>query len=153
MNDIDTAVKTATANIFDMFETNSDLEKNGVRLVYGTNSKGEDMFITVARAGGANVQFQQVYEAITKPYRRQIDTGAKLPKELNDKLNRELYARAVVKAIGGFEERDGSPVAFGTWQDTAKFFERLPNLFADVMVQASSMSLFRDEVREGAAGN
>lgn len=143
----------AATNIFDMFETNADLERNGVRLVYGTNSRGEDMQITIARAGGANVQFQQVYEHITKPYRRQLDTGAKLPKELNDRLNRELYSRAVVKSCSGFEERDLTPIPTSTPQEIAEFFKRLPNLFADVMVQASSMALFREEVREGAAGN
>jgi hypothetical protein len=143
----------ATANIFDMFETDTTLEKDGVVLEYGTNSKGQPMFIKVARAGGANVQFQKVYEHITKPYRRQIDTGNKLPKELNDRLNRELYARAVVKAMGGFEERDGTPIPTSTVEEIMDLFQRLPNLFADVMVQASGMSLFRDEVREGAAGN
>ena len=140
-------------NIFDMFETNAQLEKDGVTLEYGLNSKKEPMFIKVARAGGANVMFAQVHEFITKPYRRQIDSGMKLPKELNDRLNRQLYARAVVRSMGGFEERDGTPIPTSTPQEIEAFFERLPNLFSDVMVQASSMSLFRDEVREGAAGN
>lgn len=150
MNDNNDALGT---NIFDMFETDVDLEKNGVKLVYGINSRKEEMQITVARAGGANIRFQTVYEHVTKPYRRQLDTGAKLPKELNDKLNRELYARAVVRSCSGFEERDGTPIATSTWQEIAAFFERLPNLFADVMVQASSMALYRDELREGSAGN
>lgn len=144
---------SANANIFDMFETDQKLEVDGVTLEYGTNSRGQPMRIKVARAGGANVQFLKVYEQITKPYRRQLQTGAKLPKKLNDQLNRELYARSVVKEMSGFEERDGTPIPTESVEDIMAFFERLPNLFADVMEQASTMSLFRDEVREGDAGN
>ena len=143
----------ATANIFDMFETDSNLEQEGVRLVYGTNSKGEEMQITIARAGGANQMFQSVYEHLTKPYRRQLDSGAKLPKALNDKLNRELYARAVVKSMSGFEERDGKPIDTSKVEGIINLFERLPNLFADVLVSAQNMALFRQETREAAAGN
>ena len=101
----------------------------------------------------AQTVFLKVYEQITKPYRRQLQTGAKLPKKLNDQLNRELYARSVVKEMSGFEERDGTPIPTESVEDIMAFFERLPNLFADVMEQASTMSLFRDEVREGDAGN
>lgn len=144
---------SANANIFDMFETDAKLETEGVTLEYGINSKGEPMHIRIARAGGANTAFLKVYEQITKPYRRQLATGAKLPKALNDRLNRELYARSVVKHMSGFEERDGTPIPTSTVEEIMEFFERLPNLFTDVMEQASSMSLFRDEVREGSAGN
>lgn len=147
------ATVTPTANIFDMFETDQQLEQDGVRLVYGTNSNGDDMQITIARAGGANQQFQTVYEHLTKPYRRQLDSGAKLPKALNDKLNRELYARAVVKSMSGFEERDGTPIDTSNVQGIIALFERLPNLFADVLVSAQNMALFRQEVREAAAKN
>jgi hypothetical protein len=143
----------AVANIFDMFETDAQLEKDGVTLEYGLNSQGQPMWIRVARAGGANIQFLKVYDHITKPYRRQIDSGLKLPKELNDRLNRELYARAVVKGCAGFEERDGTPVPTSTPEEIVKFFERLPNLLADVMVQANNMTLYRNETREEASKN
>lgn len=140
-------------NIFDMFETDAKLEKEGVTLEYGVNSLGQPMFIRVARAGGANTKFLKTYEHVTKPYRRQLDSGLKLPKDLNDRLNRELYARAVVTGIGGFEERDGTPVPLGSVEEVMAFFERLPNLLADVMVQAQNMSLYRNELREAEAGN
>lgn len=141
------------SNIFDMFETDVQLEKDGVILDYGKNKKGGDMRIRIARAGGANVQFLKVYENITKPYRRQIDSGLKLPKDLNDKLNRQLYALAVVKECSGFEERDGTAIATTTPEEIMAFFERLPNLLADVMLQAQNMTLFRNELREEEAGN
>lgn len=146
-------VAESGVNIFDMFETDTQLEQDGVKLVYGTNSKGKEMEITIARAGGANVTFMKVYEHLTKPYRRQLDSGMKLPKELNDKLNRELYARAVVRSMSGFEERGGTPLDTSTVEGKIDLFTRLPNLFADVLVQAQNMSLFRQEVKDNAAGN
>lgn len=157
-NEIDAAEQvedtfTEGSNIFDMFETDPQLEKDGVVLDYGLNAKKQPMYIKVARAGGANAQFLKVYEHITKPYRRQLDSGLKLPKELNDRLNRELYARAVVKEMGGFLERDGTPVPTTTPQEIMKFFERLPNLLADVMVSAGNMAMYRNELREASAKN
>lgn len=141
------------SNIFDMFETDPNLETDGVTLEYGANSKGQPMQIKIARAGGQNVQFLKVYDQLTKPYRRQIDSGMKLPKELNDRLQRELYARAVVKSVHGFEERDGKPVSTKTVEEIMEFFERLPNLFADVMVSAQNIELYKTEVKEAAAKN
>lgn len=141
------------SNIFDMFETDIELEKNGVKLVYGINSKDEEMQITVARAGGGNIKFQKVYERVTKPYRRQLDTGIKLPKEVNDKLNRELYAEAVVRSASGFEERDGTPIDTSTKEGVMNLFLRLPNLFSDVINQSHSMELYRSELRETEAKN
>lgn len=141
------------SNIFDMFETDPQLEKDGVTLDYGTNSKGEPMVIRVARAGGANVLWLQAYEHVTKPYRRQIDADLKLPRELNEKLDRELYARAVVRHCSGFEERDGTPIPTSTPAEIIEFFTRLPNLFSDVKVFASKMTNYRDEQREVDAGN
>lgn len=140
------------SNIFDMFETDYKLEREGVRIVYGQNSKGEDMQVTIARAGGANVAFQKAYERITKPYRHQLNIG-KLPKELNDRLNRELYAESVVRSMSGFEERDGTPIDTSTKEGVAELFKRLPNLFNDVVNQAQSMETFKAAQKEVEAGN
>lgn len=140
------------SNIFDMFETDAELERGGVTLEYGTNSKGQPMQIVIARAGGSNTAFLKRLEALTKPYRRMLDAGHTLPKELNDKLQRELYADTVVKDMRGFEERDGTPIPF-TKEAVISLFERLPNLFIDVMGQAQSMSAFRSQQREDEAKN
>lgn len=140
------------SNIFDMFETDANLEKDGVRIEYGINSRGEAMQVTIARAGGANVAFQKAYERITKPYRHQLQLG-KLPKELNDRLNRELYAEAVVRSMSGFEERDGTPIDTSTKEGVVRMFERLPNLFSDIINQSQAMETFRAAQMEAEAGN
>ncbi len=140
------------SNIFDMFETDVDLERGGVTLEYGTNSKGEPMQIVIARAGGSNTQFLKRLEHLTKPYRRLLDAGHTLPKELNDRLQRELYADTIVKDLRGFEERDGTPIPF-TKEAVMSLFERLPNLFIDVIGQSQSMSAYRSQQREDEAKN
>lgn len=140
------------SNIFDMFETDPELERDGVTLEYGINSKGEPIQIVIARAGGSNIAFLKRLEQLTKPYRRLLDAGHSLPKELNDKLQRELYADTVIKDMRGFEERDGTPIPF-TKEAVINLFERLPNLFIDVMSQAQALSTFRSEQREAEAKN
>lgn len=140
------------SNIFDMFETESNLERDGVTIEYGTNSKGDPMQITIARAGGSNVQFLKRLEALMKPYRRLLDTGQSLPKELNDKLQRELYADTIVKGMSGFEERDGTPIPY-TKEAVMSLFARLPNLFIDIIGQAQQMATYRSAEREEEAKN
>ena len=141
-----------STNIFDIFETDNDLETSGVRIVYGTNSKGQPIQVTIARAGGSNVAFNKAYERITKPYRHQMNVG-KLPKELNDRLNRELYAEAVVRSMSGFEERDGTSIDTSTKEGVMAMFERLPNLFSDIINQSQSMETFKSTQMEADAGN
>lgn len=144
---------STTVNMFELFETDTELENAGVDIVYGQNSRGEDIVVRVARAGGANPRFAKVHAEVTKPYRRQLDAGKPLPKELQDALNRKLYAQAVVLKMAGFEERDGTPIATSTPEQIEHIFERLPNLLTDIMVQASSLDLFRTAVAETASGN
>ena len=141
-----------STNIFDLFETDNNLETEGVRIVYGTNSKGQPIQVTIARAGGSNVSFNKVFERITKPYRHQMQIG-KLPKELNDRLNRELYAETVVRSMSGFEERDGTPIDTSTKEGVMSVFERLPNLFSDIIAQAHSMETFKAAQQEADSGN
>lgn len=81
--------KVAPFNPFAQYEVNEDLETAGVWLV--------DPFhrMRVARAGGRNTKFNSIYEALTKPYKRAIQTKT-LPKDIDLRLSQELYAKAVI---------------------------------------------------------
>lgn len=95
-------------NPFQAYETNQDAEVDGVWLV-------EPFFrMRVARAGGRNRKFQTRYDALTKPYKRAIQTKT-LPAEIDEDLSKQLYAEAVVtnwsipeEVIDGKPKRDAN---------------------------------------------
>lgn len=77
-------------NPYASYKMNRDKEKAGVIIV-----ENEHFRIWGARAGGKNVVYETRREALTKPHRRAIQTGT-LPKDLQDHLNAQLAAEALV---------------------------------------------------------
>lgn len=63
----------------------------------GTYIDGGSFRIKVGRAGGKNVVYDTLREALTKPHRRAIQTDT-MPKDMLSRLNAELAARGLVKA-------------------------------------------------------
>lgn len=138
-------------SLYAKFETDRSLEKQGITLDYGANSKGKQIEIKIARAGGSNDAYLKRMEAKAKPHRRQIqhDTIERITLE---NIVKEVYAETVVLGWSGVEDRDGNEMPF-TKDNCIKLFNDLPDLYADVQEQAQSSALFRMSVRELDAKN
>jgi hypothetical protein len=148
-------------SLYKQFKSDESLEKQGILIQYGDNSKGLPTCIRIARAGGSNVQFQKRMEAEVKPYRRQIQTET-IDTKLVEKLVKKVYAETVVlgwehvefpvldaegNATGAVEELPYTPA------NCVRLFSDLPDLFLDLQEQAQRAALFRAEIREADAGN
>lgn len=138
-------------SLYSQFTTDPQLEREGVLLEYGTSSTGQPVTIRIARAGGANVQFQKRLEALTKPFRRQIQTET-IDQKVSEKLVRQVYAETVVLGWENVEDRDGNPIPYSR-DACMKLFDDLPDLFLDIQEQAQRVALFRTTIREADAGN
>lgn len=138
-------------SLYKMFKTEEAIEKTGIRVTYGSNSKGAEIAIHVGRAGGKNEAFQRVADHVLKPYRRQISGETIDPKQLRS-LMMIVYARAVVKGWEGVEDENGVAIPF-TEENCVKLFEDLPDLFADVQANADQLSNFRKEDLKAEAKN
>jgi hypothetical protein len=165
--------KQAAFNPFAQYEVNEDLETAGVWLV--------DPFhrMRVARAGGRNTKFNTVYEALTKPYKRAIQTKT-LPKEIDLELSRELYAKAVITgwSVAEIDNSGKKPMPKRgedgeiIWHDGKMFdpvtfeiidvsvekivetFRVKPELYSYVVERANDVTTFRDEdADEADVGN
>ncbi len=66
-----------STNLYEMFGTDPDLERNGIAVEYG-----EATFI-IARAGGANRKFLKAMRRLSRPYRASINSET-LPTETSD---------------------------------------------------------------------
>lgn len=138
-------------SLYKKFETDRSLEKTGITLDYGPNSKGNTVEIRIARAGGANDQYLKRLEAKAKPHRRAIQHETVEREQLNQ-IVREVYAETVVLGWTNVEDRDGNEMAF-TRENVLKLFTDLPDLYTDIQEQAQSAALFRISVREADAKN
>lgn len=137
--------------LFRTFKTDPELERQGVFIDYGPNSKGRNMRIRLARAGGANEEYAKLLEQVTRPYRKAIQAGS-LPKDVVEDLYLDVFARAVVKGLENFEDKDGADLPFTV--DSVKYLAKeLPDLYADWQEQANRLAVFREEVLEADVGN
>lgn len=139
------------SSLYAQFKTDKSVEKEGVILEYGFNSKKKPIEIRIARAGGANVQYSKLLEAKIKPYRRQIQNDT-LDNEVADKLTKEVYAQAVVLGWSGVEDENNIDMEFSV-ANCVKLFTDLPDLWRDIQEQATKAALFRAEVLESDSKN
>lgn len=138
-------------SLYSQFTTSPDLEKSGILLEYGLNSKDKPIAIRIARAGGANAQFAKRMESKVKPFRRQIQTETIDKKQL-ERLVLEVFCETVVMGWENVEDEAGNDLAF-SYENAIKLFTDLPDLFGDVQEQAQKAALFRTEIREATAKN
>jgi hypothetical protein len=138
-------------SLYKQFKTDKNVEKEGIVLNYGKNSKGEDIEIRIARAGGANVQYAKLLEVKTKPYRRQIQNET-LDNDVAEKITKEVYAKAVVMGWTGVEDENGKPLEFSS-ENCIKLFDDLPDLWMDIQQQSTKAALFRADILEQDAKN
>lgn len=127
--------------LYDQFKTDLSLEKEGIVINYGQNSKGENIDIKIARAGGHNTKFAKTAEQVLKPYRRQI-ANETADRDAMELAMRTIYARSVVIGWAGVEDENGKPLEF-TEANCIKLFTDLPDLFSDLREQAEKQALFR----------
>jgi len=132
-------------NVYDMFETDKDVEAGGLDLDYG------EFKITIRRSGGANQQYNKTVEQLAKPHRRAIQTET-IDANVINKLLSDAHAKSVVIGWDGVKDRDGNEIPFNV-ENCIKLFDDLPDLFEDVKEQAAKTGLFRKTVLEESVGN
>ena len=138
-------------SLYKQFKTDGSLEKEGILLEYGTNSKDEPICIRIARAGGANAQYAKRMEARVKPYRRQIQNET-LDNEVAEKITKEVYAKAVVLGWTGVEDENVKEMEF-SFENCMKLFDDLPDLWTDIQQQSTKSALFHADILEQDAKN
>lgn len=120
-----------------MFRTDEAKERDGVPCRFGA------LTIWVARMGGANKEFERVWEEETRPYKALIDNKVNLPEKVAQSLTFRTFARGNVRKWD-LEEDDGTPVPCDPDNIVAEF-ERNPDLFRFLFEFARSIENYRRE--------
>lgn len=146
-------------SLHSLFSMDATREETGVAVRY-TNFR-----LTLARAGGANRQFNRELDAELRQHRVAMRRGA-VPQEILDDIDLRLYASAVVKNwetlvpqedgsekwVVGIEAENGDILPFSKEQVYA-MFKKYPEFYEDVKLQANRIQLYRAAVQEDLEGN
>lgn len=140
--------------MYDTFETDPNMEQEGVFLDYG------DFRVRIAHAGQGNSKYVKYAEKKLKPVRKAMEAGA-LGNERSMAIMIDIYCESIILDWqvrngetwkSGIEARDGSVMPF-TRENVEITLRALPNLFLDIQQQAQSIANFRRADLEGEAGN
>lgn len=134
--------------MYDTFQTDENLEANGVWLDYG------DFRVLIASAGQGNKAYVRYAEKKLKPVRRALESGA-LSNARSQALMADIYAKTIVlswevmegegdkaKMKTGIEGPDGKVLPFNE-ANVEQALLALPRLFMDLQEQAASLANFR----------
>ena len=156
-----------SAKLYQLFEMDSDLEREGISVNYGS------VKFQIARAGGRNKAFKDTFAAKAKKHRTQIDNET-MSDEVADRIMAESYAEAVV--LGWWtrkedehgdaildkkgeeqwddvvENKAGKKVKYSV-EECVRFFLDLPDLFASLQSFAQKAGNYRKELEAEDEGN
>jgi len=129
-------------SMFKRFDTDPDLEKDGVWIEYE-----EGQQIKLARIGGANMRYINMAREAMKPYKRKIDTDS-MPDALVRKIMGPVYAETILLDWRGVKDLDDKDLPYSK-ENVVLIFERFPEFFADVSAEAVKLEWFyREEEKE-----
>jgi len=130
--------------MYDVFETDEDLENSGIWIDYG------DFRVKIASAGQGNKKYVKYAEKALKPVRRAMQAGA-LSNERSQAIMSDIYAKTIILGwetmsekvlMPGIENREGEIIECN-YENVKATFSDLPNMFIDIQEQANSIANFR----------
>jgi hypothetical protein len=121
-------------SLYELFETDEKIEKDGVKLKFGPAS------FHVRRAGGANRAFNAAFEEKTRMTQSRLQMAA-LSEEESEKILMDVYAETVVIGWDGVTDRKGSPLEF-TKENFMQVMKDLPVVWRALRTEAANHENF-----------
>lgn len=139
-------------NLFKRYKTSNTLEvEKGVDLVFGQNARGENIVITIRRAGGSNKRFLLRRAASLEKVRAKRRAG-NLDEAEAMAILIEDYVDEIVIGWSGVDDPEDKPLAF-TRENCIWLFTELPELFDRIVGDSNDMQLFLAANLERDLGN
>lgn len=137
--------------LYDDFETDLTVEKQGVWIEYSPNKDGSVPGFKVARLCKTNQKYQKLLEARSRPHRRAAEVGT-LSEEVAEGVYMGVFIDSIIVETRNLQDREGKPVK-GTKENLTTLFRALPELYEDLAERSKKISLFRTEAVEDEAKN
>lgn len=143
MSQTDEELDTTNRSIYDVFETDENLENNGIDFDCGFGT------FTLAYVG--NDDFARDYADAMKPYAEAAQRGL-LEAKTQRKILVGVYARTVVKGWKNVYGRNQEEIVFSV-EECEKLMIALPRLFSMIREWAGNFANYRKTYVEGVVGN
>lgn len=124
----------AKTNLYALFETDPEQEKNGIGLRFGT------AVFNCRRAGGANTAFDKFMEEKTRNMTSRLQLAA-MTEEQSGQALMEAYAATVVIGWEGVTNRAGEPLEY-TKENFIQLMTDLPTLWRAIRTEAANHENF-----------
>jgi len=135
------------------FKTDALKENEGVEIPFpmAENEDGTIPTFLVSRMGKNNKAYQKSLEVITRPYRRQLDTGTIKP-DVSRKIFMEVFCDSILKGWSNVRNEDGSEIVFSK-AAAIELMEELPDLYDVLVYESQELANFRQAALENEAKN
>lgn len=127
--------------LYDTFGTDTELEKSGVVLDFGSCR------FKVRRSGGSNRAFQVSLSSKLRPHRRAVEAGT-MDEDLAASLYQDVFFETVIVSWDNVTDRDGKHLEFNR-KNFKQVMNDLPDLWATLRNECDNMRNFQaEEARE-----
>ncbi len=133
-------------SIYELFETDSTMEQQGVVVDFGPYGR-----FKVARASGNNIKYAQSFQKHNRPYQKMQRRGT-MPEELARQVLAKVYAESILLDWEGVIGRDGKNIPFSK-ENAIKVMLDLPDLFTQIIAESQNAESYRKEYVEDATKN
>jgi roadblock/LC7 domain-containing protein len=138
-------------SIYRQFKTDEKAEIDGKAFSYKPNDDKTVPTFFVARMGGANTKFGEVYAETWKPFRAEQEAGT--VGEETKKANRlAVFVDGVLRGWKYVQDEDGNLIDFNR-DNAIKLFAELPELLMDLEMKALQLETFLTHQTKVAAKN
>lgn len=138
-------------SLYAQFGTDTKLEVEGTDITFAANDDGSIPTFRVARMGGSNKKYLSVLTRKTRPVQTAIRNGT-LADEQAKRISLEVFVETVLLGWSNIYDRNGNSIAF-TQSNAIQLFNELPDLYDEVVRQASSLTTFQTDELETTAKN
>lgn len=139
------------SSLFKQFKMDAAKEESGVLLTYGANDDGSVPSFRVLRRANSNQRYAKTLARESQPYRRLIDLGT-LDNYVSDRVFMRVFCTSVLIGWENVQDQNAQPIAFNV-DNAITLFTELPELYDDLVAQASKASLFLAASTESDAKN
>lgn len=138
-------------SLYTAYKTNSKTEKEGVRIVKGSNDDNTEIAFYVARTGKTNTAYKLASERAFKPHRNAIKGGT-MSNEQAEALLLDLFCGHLLKGWENVRDENDVEIPFSV-EAAKKLMTDLPDLYAELSDASNDMSLYLDANRAEDAKN
>lgn len=133
------------------FATNHEVEINGKKISFAANDDGSIPSFAVARMGGANKKFQEVYAKVWKPHRAAQKAGT-VSAEIERENSVMVFVDSCLTGWENVQEDDGAEIKFSR-DNAIALLTDLPELLGELQLASTNLDNFLSYQTEVAAKN